>query len=295
MAIPRQTLSIAKHQQFGKQCHPGKYLNVFQSLPAQPRAIQTIINGCFIHPWDHLLSGRPIPPQRQHEMHLRTVPSLIEHCLAICPAPLTQARPYHQRLMVTCRDFALAICSIMKSQGFAARCRYAFNVYIWPAFYHDQIIVEYWSPRRNGWCRLDPRTAPHELEHKSQCKGLQVDHMNHMHCPLAAEVWLACRKKQADPSQFGAGLCKKHHGMAYIRNALIHDLAMINHHVGLLWDLWGDMTQSINHENVHEYDQLALALCQGCPTQLSIWYNKKQYHPHGNNYHSQTKPCQLFP
>ena len=285
MAIPKQNLNISWYQQFGKQCHPGRYLKLFQSLPTHPCAIQAITNGCFIHPWDHLLAGRPIPPQRQHEMHLRTVPSLIDHCLAICPAPLTPTRPHHERLMVTCSDFAITICSVMKSQGFAARCRYAFNGYIWPAFYHDQIIVEYWAAQHNCWCRLDPRTSPQELTHKSQCEGLRIDHINHMHSPLAAEVWLACRKKQADPDHFGAGLSKKYHGMAYIRNALIHDLAMMNHHVGLLWDLWGDMTQSINHHKMHEYDQLAQALCQGNPAHLSEWYIQSAYHP------CETKPC----
>lgn len=240
---------------FGRYNNPHHWYAQLQQLPNGLAKIQGIVTQLFIHPWDHILAKRQIPKHRRHEQSLRYVPAILDHCMQLYNAPLTVPRHWSKQLMVSCRDYAILSCAILKCKGIPARCRYAFNGHIWPAFYHDQVIVEHWDGYR--WRRMDPRTKQDRLEHSDSYQGMQVFDLPTQQCPLAAEVWLACRSGQADPKQFGAGLQKQFHGLSYIRNAMLHDQRMLAQQESLPWDLWGDMhVDDPNHQAAH-YDRLA--------------------------------------
>lgn len=263
---------------FGRFTHPHAWQTLFKNLPHDLHSIQEIAHNLLIHPWDHVIAQRMIPPHREHEKNLRSVPDIMDACMAHNDASLSRPRRLSERLMVSCRHYSVLICSILMSQGVPARCRYAFNGHIWPAFHHDQIIVEYWCPALRRWCRMDPRTRQEDLHEKTQLRDIDVTDLPSFACPLAAEVWQACRRGRVDPNRFGAGLSRQFHGMTYIRNALIHDLAMLNHQESLPWDVWGEMHAPLNKKYYAKADALAKSLLADDPELLKKLFQQKAYH-----------------
>jgi hypothetical protein len=83
---------------------------------------------------------------RLGERNLRPAARILGALLALNPAPVGAGRPPGQRVVGTCRHFALLSCAFLRYRGIAARVRCGFATYFQSGQGLDHWITEY----RNG-------------------------------------------------------------------------------------------------------------------------------------------------
>lgn len=264
------------YQLHGVFDNPHQFTHHLSCLPNSPEQIARHVQQCCVHPWDFVLAKSPIPQHRDHERHLHRVPALLKAMMALESKSLDQPRKQQTRLMVSCRSYALLIMSILKTQGIAARCRYGFNALLFNDFCHDQIMVEYWHPRQQHWRRLDPRTSRPQLQSMG-ITHLSPSNLPSSYLPFASEVWLACRRNRMRWDYFGSGLNKARHGVRVLRDAMIHDLAMVNQIEPLMWEQWGIMHKPVEAADIARYDELAALLSFGDRNDWTLWYEQDDF------------------
>jgi hypothetical protein len=66
-------------------------------------------------------SGLGLPPQRLAESQIRPAGELVAALLRMVTAPLTEIRAPRDRVVGTCRHFAVLSCALLRRQGIAAR------------------------------------------------------------------------------------------------------------------------------------------------------------------------------
>jgi hypothetical protein len=62
---------------------------------------------------------------------------------------------------------------------------------------------------------------------------------------VAADAWTQCRAGNADPGKFGIGFVHMH-GLWYIAENLVRDLAALNKIEPLPWDVWGAQPKHVS-------------------------------------------------
>jgi hypothetical protein len=71
---------------------------------------------------------------------------------------------------------------------------------------------------------------------------------------VAGDAWRLCRSGKADPASFGI---LDMHGLWFIAGNVIRDVAALNNHEMLPWDVWGAMAQSDAGLDLPFFDRLA--------------------------------------
>lgn len=140
--------SFTAHNQLTQ---PGRHTEAIDRLPADVPALLSIVRGLLLH-CDYLqLYGVTAPPDARSTLNIE---ARLDQILASSPGPLTAPRPYRQRAIGTCRDYALMMCSFLRHKQVPARVRCGFATYFTPGRYEDHWICEYWC---DGWHRTDPQ------------------------------------------------------------------------------------------------------------------------------------------
>ena len=92
-----------------------------ERISGPPAAICWPVHALVIQPHDAKALG--LPDDRLAENQVRPAASLIEALLTLNPAPLDVAREPGQRVIGTCRHFALLSCALLRYRGVEARVR----------------------------------------------------------------------------------------------------------------------------------------------------------------------------
>lgn len=218
---------------------PKQYRALFDELPTDLAGIAQVTQGLIYHyiagPY---IYGWTPPQERLREINTRTMENMLAALLAKDARPLTEPRPFENRLIGCCRDFSLLACAILRHQGRAARVRHGFGNYFVPDYWIDHVIVEVWEEAR--WRRFDPQ--------------LSLDHtwgFNTLDLPTdvfatGGRAWQRCRAGQADPARFGLGpnqqdVC----GWWFIRERLQLDVAALNKVELLCWDGIAGLSETV--------------------------------------------------
>lgn len=91
------------------------------------------------------------------ERNLRPASALFQRALELdCSESLEHPRPTEQRVVGTCRHFAVLATAFLRAVGVPARARCGFATYFIPPKQVDHWIVEYWSEEDRRWVRVDP-------------------------------------------------------------------------------------------------------------------------------------------
>jgi hypothetical protein len=209
---------------------PGPYSYLLADLPTDLASIAQITQGLVYHYFaDQYQYGWQPPPERLPEINTRTVAKLLAALLAKDERPLTVARPYENRLVGCCRDFALLACAILRQQGQPARLRYGFANYFVPDYWVDHVVVELWNGER--WQRFDPQIA------RKRDWGFDTLNMPAEVFATGGRAWLLCRNEGADPERFGLGPDETQvRGWWFVRERLQLDVAALNKIELLCWD-----------------------------------------------------------
>jgi hypothetical protein len=228
--------------------------SALEPIPRDPVAICRPVHSLVSQPDDAKAQG--LPAERYAENQVRPAGRLIEKLLALNPAPLDVERDPDQRVIGTCRHFAVLSCALLRYRGIAARVRCGFATYFQPGQGLDHWITEFWRDDDRRWVRIDSEILgrsilpqPEDLEPGEFLTG--------------GEAWTAFRDGRIDAAQFGV-YGTGNWGAAEIRGNAIRDLAALNKVEMLPWDDWGRMSASYKGETGADYDELIDMIAAVC-------------------------------
>ncbi|MEY9889819.1 hypothetical protein ABIA31_003476 [Catenulispora sp. MAP5-51] len=240
---------------------PGPFTDVRAVDPAALRGLATDpvdlcrpVSRLVIQPHDAKAAG--ITAERLAENQIRPAAALVERLMAAGTAPLSQGREPGERVVGTCRHFAVLACALLRNAGTAARVRCGFATYFQPGQALDHWVIEYRPADSARWIRLDPETLGGTvLPNAGDLKP--GDFLT------GAEAWAMYRRGEVDGATFGV-YGTENFGPAEIRGNAVKDLAALNKVESLPWDEWGQMTEAYEGRTGDDYDALLDELAAAC-------------------------------
>lgn len=239
-------------------------------IPADAVAICHLAPGLVLQPHDAAPLG--LPDQRLAENQVRPADLLVATLLALDPAPLVVPREPTNRVIGTCRHFAVLTCALLRYRGIPARNRCGFATYFQPGKGLDHWITEYWHGGRARWVRIDSEILRQQI--LAEPEDLRPGQFL-----TGGEAWAAFRDGRIDVAAFGVP-GTSNWGPAEIRGNAIRDLAALNKVETLPWDEWGRMDASYKGETGADYDDLldvvATVCADGDPAAVADLYARDE-------------------
>jgi hypothetical protein len=162
----------------------------------------------------------------------------------------------------------LLFVSMARHKGIPARARVGFASYLVPGWYLDHVVAEVWTP--DGWRLVEPQ-LPGDFR---EFDVLDVPRDQFL---VGADAWAAARTGDIDPARLVVSPdldVPFLRGLPYARHNLVLDLAALNKHEMILWDLWGDLDDDavLAPEAVARADELAEVLADADLEQLRVLF-----------------------
>lgn len=221
-----------------------------RGLALDPIGLCRAAQGLLISPTDATAAG--LPEERLADRNVRPAQALVRRALDLAGGtPLGEPRPAEQRVVGTCRHFAVVATAFLRATGVPARARCGFAAYFVPPEKVDHWVVEHWVDDQRRWARIDP-----EYVDRSTPAGARVDDLRPDEFLTAGEAWQLVRSGRDDPARFGV-FGTENWGIGEIRGNAMRDLASLAAKVELLpWDEWGPMTDSYAGRTGDDFDRL---------------------------------------
>jgi hypothetical protein len=224
-------------------------------LPSTPVELCAVAQGLVMLP--NLAPGFGIPEQRQAERSIHAVSDMLRTLFQMDGRGVEVRRAESNRIVGTCRHFALLACAFLRHREIPARCRAGFAAYFQPGSYLDHWVVEYRDPADSCWIRVDPEILG--FEYVAAPENLATGEFL-----TGGEAWVWCKEGRADPSTFGVDGFPDNFGIGEVRGNLVRDLAALNKVEMLPWDEWGRMAASYAGETGPDYDELMDTIAETC-------------------------------
>jgi len=219
---------IACYARHSRWSDPGRFAADVDTLPAEPTALTEIVGGLVLHP----LSAQP--GSHRAEAALRTVPEMLAALVERDARPMREARLPENRVLGTCRNYALLACAILRQHGTPARLRVGFAEYFTPDFREDHWLCEYHDG--DAWRLLDAElTADARRRFAIAFNPADVPRERFI---VASDAWRALRSGDADASRFGVSFLGLS-GSWFVAGSLLRDLAALGMEEMMPWDHWG--------------------------------------------------------
>lgn len=186
------------------------------------------------------------PAERYEEITLRYASDMFARLRELDPAPLGTPRSTLHRIVGCCRDFTLLFVSMARHHGIPARARAGFASYLIPGWYIDHVVAEVHDG--SGWHLVDPQLGPSYRDPVDDTE-LDVFDVPRDRFLTAADAWPAARGGDIDPSRLVASPdldVPFLRGLPYARYSLMLDLASLNKHEMLQWDVWGSISDAVS-------------------------------------------------
>lgn len=219
---------------------PGDFAHMMEALPQDPVVLIDLISHLLIHfETDASELNEATIAKRIEEIDSRYIPVILQRLIEMNKAPLNVARAPGQRLLSTCRDTAVMLCSMLRAVGIPSRVRYGFARFFYHPTHplHNHVVVEYW--RDNKWNIADSRLS------REFCRKHNIT-LDPADIPSGCfvsggEAWKQVRAGEYAASAFSGLKGSDEFGFWTIRNLLVFDLASLCGFEPLLWDCWGVM------------------------------------------------------
>jgi hypothetical protein len=225
---------------------------LLDGLPHDAGGLARVVQGLLMH--EHIAStyGVTLSGEQHAEAHMRGVEKMLDRIAAKDGRPLTAARPEGERVVGVCRHFTLLHVAMLRRQGLAARARCGFAAYFTKGKYVDHWVTEYWQEAQQRWILADPQLDQHQRDFFAiTLDPLDVPRDRFL---VAGDAWRLCRDGKADPGDFGI---LDMFGLWFIASNVIRDVAALNNHEMLPWDVWGAMTREDAELDLAFLDRLA--------------------------------------
>ena len=225
---------------------------LLDGLPRDVGGLAKVVQGLLIHEHVAPAYGVTLSAEQHAQAHMRGVEKMLDSITRQDSRPLPQARPPAERVVGVCRHFTLLHVAMLRRQGIAARARCGFGAYFEKGKFIDHWVTEYWNEGQQRWVLVDAQLDQHQRE----LFGIAFDPLDvpRDQFLVAGDAWRLCRSGKADPGAFGI---LDMHGLWFIAGNVIRDVAALNNHEMLPWDVWGAMTQNDTELDLSFIDQLA--------------------------------------
>lgn len=218
---------------------PGRQARLLDGLPHDVGGLAQIVQGLLMHEHIAPAYGLALSPAQHAQAQLRPVEKMLETVAASDARPLPVARPAGERVVGVCRHFTLLHLALLRAQGVAARARCGFGAYFENGKFLDHWVTEYWNEARKQWVLVDAQLDTRQRElFKVRFDPLDVPRDQFL---VAGDAWRLCRGGKAEAAAFGI---LDMAGSWFIASNVIRDVAALNNHEMLPWDVWGAMTRS---------------------------------------------------
>jgi len=212
---------------------PGRHADWLADTPADFAALRDIAAGLVFH---HRAHGDPLDhgfaPARLAEIDLRYAEAMLGRLRELDPV-LSGRRPVDQ-ILGCCRDSTLLYVTLLRHHGIPARSRVGFAGYLAPGWHLDHVVTEVWDGAR--WRLVDP-----DFPALDSVDVLDVPRSRFL---VGPDAWRSLRSGELDPASVAVapGMDEPFlRGLPYARHNLALDIAAMNKHEMLLWDIWGGM------------------------------------------------------
>jgi hypothetical protein len=230
----------------------GRRARLFEDLPRDAGGLASVVQGLLMHEHVAPAYGLALGPAQHAQAHMRAVEKILETIAAQDERPLPVARPAGERVVGVCRHFTLLHVAMLRTQGVAARARCGFGAYFEKGKFVDHWVTEYFNEANKRWVMVDPQLDARQRElFKVAFDPLDVPRDQFV---VAGDAWRLCRSGKADPAAFGI---LDMHGLWFIAGNVIRDVAALNNHEMLPWDVWGAMTQKDAELDLPFIDRMA--------------------------------------
>ena len=230
----------------------GRKAALLDGLPRDVGGLATVVQGVLIHEHVAPAYGVTLSAEQHGQAHMRSVEKMLDCIARHDSRPLAQARPPGERVVGVCRHFTLLHVAMLRRQGIAARARCGFGAYFEKGKFIDHWVTEYWNESAQRWVLVDAQLDQRQRE----LFGISFDPLDvpRDQFLVAGDAWQLCRGGKADPGAFGI---LDMHGLWFIAGNVIRDVAALNDHEMLPWDVWGAMAQKDSGIDLPFIDQLA--------------------------------------
>ena len=226
--------------------------DAFKALPRDPAVLADVVQGLLMHEHVAPTYGLTLSEAKHAEAHVRPVEEIVRQIVAHDARPLTTPRAPAERQVGVCRHFTLLHVAMLRRAGLKARARCGFGGYFEPGKYIDHWVTEYWNEAQPGWVLVDPQLDARQRElFRIAFDPTDVPRDQFL---VAGDAWQRCRAGTADPDAFGI---LDMHGLWFVAGNVIRDVAALNDHVMLPWDVWGAMAGPDGVLDLALFDRLA--------------------------------------
>jgi hypothetical protein len=219
---------VAPYARHSRWTDPGPLGGHLDSLPSAPAALPEIVGGLVLHPL-----FAPAGSDTS-EASLRTLTEIVGAILDRDGRPLDEAREAGNRVIATCRNYALLACAILRQHAVPARLRVGFADYFTADFREDHWVCEYHDG--GDWRLLDAELTA-EVRQRF---GIAFDPADvpRDRFLTAGPAWRALRRGERDPARFGVSIFGLT-GLWFAAGSLLRDLAALAMEEVMPWDYWG--------------------------------------------------------
>jgi hypothetical protein len=230
----------------------GRQARLFDGLPHDVGGLAQVVQGLMVHEHIAPAYGLTLSPEQHAQAQLRSVEKILETIAEQDRKPLPVARPAGERVVGVCRHFTLLHVAMLRAQGVAARARCGFGAYFVERMFIDHWVTEYWNEAQKRWVLVDAQLDGRQRElFKIGFDPLDVPRDQFL---VAGQAWELCRAGKADPDSFAI---LDMHGRWLIAGNVIRDVAALNNHEMLPWDVWGAMARNDAELDLPLIDRLA--------------------------------------
>ncbi len=225
---------------------------LLDDLPDDIGELAKIVQGVLIHEHVAPAYGVTLSAEQRAQAHMRGVEKMLDCIERQDRRPLPQARPPGKRVVGVCRHFTLLHVAMLRRQGVPARARCGFGAYFEKGRFIDHWVTEYWDGHAKRWLLVDAQLDPRQRA----LFGIAFDPLDvpRDQFVTAGTAWRLCRDGKAAPGAFGI---LDMHGLWFIAGNVIRDVAALNNHEMLPWDVWGAMARTDAELDLPFIDRLA--------------------------------------
>lgn len=241
---------------------PGVQAGWLDAVPKELGELREAASQLVFHYWAMGdITQHGFPAERNEEINLRYAEDMFARLRELSPAPPGGTRAPLERIVGCCRDFTLLFVSMARHHGIPARARVGFASYLMAGWYLDHVVAEVWDAAEERWRLVEPQ-FPGGFAEPADGVPLDLLDVPRDRFLVGADAWTALRSGDADPAQFvvSPGLAEPFlRGLPYARHNLVFDLAALNKHEMILWDIWGGMNidPEVTPDDLARADELA--------------------------------------